>query len=98
MSPFSEKLGMVLVELHSGACLMVQERADMLWFMERGLCQMSYDEDGGRDTIRYDTADGSCRQASAAVFGSEADHSMPCPPTGRARRCSGWDRRWSGAR
>lgn len=73
MSPFSEKLGMALVELHSGACLMVQERADMLWFMERGLCQMSYDEDGGRDTIRYDTADGSCRQASAAVFGSEAD-------------------------
>ena len=58
MSPFSEKLGMALVELHSGTCLMVQERADMLWFMERGLCQMSYDEDGGRDTIRYDTADG----------------------------------------
>lgn len=59
MSPFSEKLGMALVELHSGTCLMVQERADMLWFMEQGLCQMSYDEDGGRDTIRYDTADGS---------------------------------------
>ena len=45
----------------------------MLWFMERGLCEMSYDEDGGRDTIRCDTADGGCRQASAAVFGSEAD-------------------------
>ena len=73
MSPFSEKLGMALVELHSGTCLMVQERADMLWFMERGLCEMSYDEDGGRDTIRYDTADGGCLQASAAVFGSEAD-------------------------
>lgn len=73
MSPFSEKLGMALVELHGGTCLMVQERADMLWFMERGLCEMSYDEDGGRDTIRYDTADGGCRQASAAVFGSEAD-------------------------
>lgn len=73
MSPFSQKLGMALVELHSGTCLMVQERADMLWFMERGLCEMSYDEDGGRDTIRYDTADGGCRQASAAVFGSEAD-------------------------
>lgn len=72
MSPFSEKLGMALVELHGGTCLMVQERADMLWFMERGLCEMSYDEDGGRDTIRYDTADGGCRQASAAVFGSEA--------------------------
>lgn len=73
MSPFSEKQGMALVELHSGTCLMVQERADALWFMERGLCQMSYDEDGGRDSIRYDTADGGCRQASAAVFGSEAD-------------------------
>ena len=58
MSPFSEKQGMVLVELHSGTCLMVQERADMLWFMEKGLCEMSYDEDGGRDSIRYDTADG----------------------------------------
>ena len=45
----------------------------MLWFMERGLCEMSYDEDGGRDSIRYDTADGGCRQTSAAVFGSEAD-------------------------
>ena len=63
----------MLVELHSGTCLMVQERADMLWFMERGLCEMSYDEDGGRDSIRYDTADGGCRQTSAAVFGSEAD-------------------------
>ncbi len=73
MSPFSEKLGMALVELHSGTCLMVQERADMLWFMERGLCEMSYNEDGGRDTIRCDTADGGCRQASAAVFGSETD-------------------------
>ena len=59
---------MALVELHSGTCLMVQERSDMLWFMERGLCEMSYDEDGGRDSIRYDTADGGCRQASAAVF------------------------------
>lgn len=70
MSPFSQKLGMALVELHGGTCLMVQERADMLWFMERGCARCPMTRTAGATpsaTTRQTAAAGRRRQRCSAA-------------------------------